>query len=73
MHSTTTPESVLEGINKILEEKAGEMSNEEFFMFVAQVNRAVSIATSSVSKNLDGIKNLTDEIEKRLDAEEKPV
>ena len=49
------------------------MSNEEFFMFVAQVNRAVSIATASVSKNLDGIQNLTDEIEKRLDAEEKPV
>ena len=73
MHSTTTPESVLEGINKILEEKASEMSNEEFFMFVAQVNRAVSIATASVGKNLDGIQNLTDEIEKRLDAEEKPV
>ena len=49
------------------------MSNEEFFMFVAQVNRAVSIATASVGKNLDGIQNLTDEIEKRLDGEEKPL
>ena len=73
LHSSTTPESVLEGINKILEEKAGEMSNEEFFMFVSQVNRAASIATQSVAKNLDGLEKLTEEIETRLGAEEKPL
>ena len=73
LHSSTTPESVLEGINKILEEKAGEMSNEEFFMFVSQVNRAASIATASVAKNLDGLEKLTEEIETRLGAEETPL
>ena len=73
MHSSTTPESVLEGINKILEEKAGEMSNEEFFMFVSQVNRAASIATASVAKNLDGLEKLSEEIETRLGAEETPL
>ena len=45
----------MEGITKILDEKAAEMSHEEFFMFVAQVNRAVGIATQSVSKNVDGL------------------
>ena len=59
----------MEGINKILEEKAGEMSNEEFFMLVSQVNRAASIATQSVVKNLDGLEKLTEEIETRLGAE----
>ena len=45
----------MEGITKILDEKVAEMSHEEFFMFVAQVNRAVGIATQSVSKNVDGL------------------
>ena len=49
------------------------MSNEEFFMFVSQVNRAASIATQSVAKNLDGLEKLTEEIETRLGAEEKPL
>ena len=48
------------------------MSHDEFFMFVAQVNRAVGIATQSVSKNVDGLERLTDEIEARLGAEEAP-
>ena len=49
------------------------MSNEEFFMFVSQVNRAASIATSSVANNLDGLEKLSEEIETRLGAEETPL
>ena len=49
------------------------MSNEEFFMLVSQVNRAASIATQSVAKNLDGLEKLSEEIETRLGAEEKPL
>ena len=49
------------------------MANDEFFMFVAQVNRAIGIATQSVGKNLEAIGRLSAEIEKRLLAEETPV
>ena len=37
------------------------------------MNRAASIATQSVPKNIDGLEKLSEEIETRLGAEETPL
>ena len=41
----------MSGIDKVLTEKAADMDNKEFFLFVAQVNRAMAIANSSIGEN----------------------
>lgn len=64
---------MLEGIEKILSEKGQELSNQEFFMFVSQVNRAMAIATESIDSNLDNILKLSEEILRRLKDETPPT
>ena len=61
------------GLDNFVTEKAAEMSNQEFFSFVAEVNRAISIADQSVNDPTEAIIKIRDEIMNRLEAEEKPT
>ena len=62
----------MEGINKILEEKAATMTNQEFFMFVAQVSRAISMSQENAKQHDESISNLSTEIKRRLEADQIP-
>ena len=66
-------ELVISSIDKFLEQKVTSMTNEEFFKFIEQVNRALEVAYDSIDKNEDQIKRLSKEMLSRLETTMIPI
>ena len=66
-------ELVISSIDKFLEKQVTSMTNEEFFKFIEQVNRALEVAYDSIDKNEDQIKRLSKEMLSRLETTMIPI
>ena len=49
-------------VGTVMEEKAASMTNEEFFLFVSEVNRAMEIAHKNIDNYNGEITNLANEL-----------
>jgi hypothetical protein len=72
-YSSTQPDQVIASFNQVIEQKAPSMTNSEFFLFLSQANRAISLSQDTAAENKEGIEQVKNEVLRRLNEEQVPT
>jgi len=65
-YSSTQPDQVIATFSQVIDQKAPMMTNSEFFLFLSQANRAISLSQDTAAENKEGIIQVKNEVLRRL-------